>query len=300
MPPAPPNHQTLELRVTGRASGVAVVPWGDALVQQVPDDQAVHGQQFGYSKGEEVGRCDRAAPVPDLMQGSLQHPVGSGRPAPLSRQALARRSRGGRALSSRGSALGMASVVLVVLSILLSIGCAREFANTDDPAGEGVDADEPGEYTGEAASLELPAEVDPGQTLTFYDNGVYREAALSEIANLVGEAAADPRAMLGPEWYRSPSYVARYFTLNLLGIADWRQDAWSQCASGPGNTIQDGQGVNLGVYLGPLGPDDENETAAVTLKTAEETAYLITLARAWPGGPWLVVGIDPTEYSEAP
>ncbi len=53
--------------------------------------------------------------------------------------------------------------------------------------------------------------MDPEQTFTFYDNGTYRKATLSEIAALIDEAALDPRAMLGAEWYRSPAYVARYF-----------------------------------------------------------------------------------------
>jgi len=152
-----------------------------------------------------------------------------------------------------------------------------------------------------APTLELPRDVDPDQTVTFYDNGAYREATLSEIAGLVSEVAADPRAKLGPGWYRSPGYAARCFTLDLLGIADWRNDEWSQCASGPGNVISDeAGGVYLGVYVGLLGPDDEAETTTVTLKTAKKTAYLISLARAWPGGPWLVVKVEPAQYVEGP
>jgi hypothetical protein len=148
--------------------------------------------------------------------------------------------------------------------------------------------------------LELPPGVNPEQTFTFYDNGTYREATLSEITALIDEAASDPRTMLGAEWYRSPAYVARYFTMDLLGIADWRNVPWSQTAAGPGNAISDGAGVNLGIYLGPLIPDDENDTATVTLNTAGKTAYLIGLARAWPGGPWLVVSVAATEYVEGP
>jgi hypothetical protein len=148
-------------------------------------------------------------------------------------------------------------------------------------------------------SLELPPDVDPDQTVTFYDNGAYREAKLSEIAGLVNEVAADPRTMLGPGWHRSPGYAARYFTLDLLGI-DWRNDAWSQCASGPGNAITGKVGVDLGIYLGRLGPDDEAQTTTVTLKTAKKTAYLIALARAWPGGPWLVVNVKSVPYVEGP
>ncbi len=146
----------------------------------------------------------------------------------------------------------------------------------------------------------LPSGVDPGQVVSFYDSGTYREATLSEIVDLVNGVAADPRTRLGPEWYRSPSYAARYFTLDLLGVADWRADSWDQCASGPGNAISDKAGVNLGIYLGLLIPDDESETTTVTLDTAKKTAFLISLARAWPGGPWLVVKVEPTSYVEGP
>jgi len=195
------------------------------------------------------------------------------------------------------SARNVGGLRAVSLALLTTAGgCAIRNPDTQARLTDGG----PSPSQVQAPSLGLPPDVDPDQTVTFYDDGAYREATLSEIAGLVSEAAADPRAMLGPEWYRSPGYAARYFTLDLLGIADWRNDAWSQCASGPGNAIQDEAGVNLGIYLGPLGPDDEAETTTVTLNTAEKTAYLITLARAWPGGPWLVVNVEPAEYVEGP
>jgi len=192
----------------------------------------------------------------------------------------------------------MVAIVLLSLALLTAAGgCA--IRNPDTQARRTDGGLSPSQV--QAPSLELPPDVDPDQTVTFYDNGAYQEATLSEIAGLVSEVAADPRAKLGPGWYRSPGYAARYFTLDLLGIADWRNDEWSQCASGPGNVISDeAGGVYLGIYMGLLGPDDEAEATTVILKTAKKTAYLITLARAWPGGPWLVVNVEPAEYVEGP
>ncbi|MHB9144537.1 MAG: hypothetical protein ACYC5Y_04290 [Symbiobacteriia bacterium] len=137
-------------------------------------------------------------------------------------------------------------------------------------------------------------------SVNFYDNGTYRQATLSQIADLVDGVASNPKAQLGPDWYRSPGYAARYFTLNLLGIADWQHDDWGQTVSGPGNAISGDAGENLGIYIGQHDPDDVNDKATVTLKTDQKAAFLISLSRPWPGGPWLVVSVTPTEFVEGP
>ncbi len=145
----------------------------------------------------------------------------------------------------------------------------------------------------------LPQDLDPGQVVRFYDNGETREMSLADLVELVGAATRNPRAYLGPGWWLSPGYAARYFTLDLLGLA-WQDEDWFQTAAGGGNVVSDGQGAVRGVYMGTHHEDATSESARVTLETADEKAYLITLAPAWPGGPWLVTNIAETEYVGPP
>jgi len=150
----------------------------------------------------------------------------------------------------------------------------------------------PGEEGGIAPVL--PQGLDTSQVVRFYDNGETREMSLADLVELVGAATQNPRACLGPGWWLSPGYAARYFTLNLLDLA-WKEEDRSQCAAGEGHVISDGRGAVRGVYVGTHWRDATSESARVTLETEDEKANLITLAPAWPGEPWLVTNIAEAE-----
>ncbi len=149
--------------------------------------------------------------------------------------------------------------------------------------------------------LETLGAVGADEVVTFYDNGVIREASVREFVTLVAGIASREATGLGPGWEMRPGYAAYVFTLSLLGVEEpWAFGSWQTTMAGEGLNVSLPDGTYLGTYVGAFRPDFESERATVTLKTAEEKAHLITLTRAWPGGPWLVAEVTESDYVGPP